>query len=349
MTSADTTSNTGFTISADGDVFTVTLYKPLTDRENIKTTQPSFPSTPYSSRRTPQKKRRFVYVLIPFLFVAFFVTYYAAIQPYMDEQIYASIDSEYMEQAATGVGCVSLKTYPLTSRPYYTLLDSQDQEAYQALYETIALGKSSVQITSSNYNMILDYLRNDCPELFYIDSDITITSSGGTSYTVHLTYNQAGTWETSLAEIQSKAALILSNIDETWDTETKISYIHDWLCKNVSYDSTAASDPAAIQFSNQQNVYGALVEGSAVCGGYAHAFEYLCQCLDIPCKYVSGVGYTSTGAEPHAWNSVLISGEWLDVDVTWDDQDQTGQILHEWYLLPDEDFSATHVAGNYEP
>lgn len=132
----------------------------------------------------------------------------------------------------------------------------------------------------------------------------------------------------------------------------KAKTLHDQLIDTTTYVSGA----------NDQNAYGALVEGKAVCNGYARAYQHLLQKAGIPAWYVQGTSVNpSTGnSESHAWNLVKLDGQWYYTDVTWDDQDaytfytyfnitasqlQKGHTLNTLYasLVP----QATATAANY--
>ena len=76
----------------------------------------------------------------------------------------------------------------------------------------------------------------------------------------------------------------------------------------------------------EYTAYGALVEGSTVCYGYASAFKLLCDRLDLPCWSVGG---TSEGVG-HQWNIVCLDGENYIVDCTWDDTTGTD----DYFLCP---------------
>ena len=61
----------------------------------------------------------------------------------------------------------------------------------------------------------------------------------------------------------------------------------------------------------KHTAYGALVNGEAVCEGYAKAYKLLLNAMGIECDVVIN--------SEHAWNVVCIDGEWYMVDVTNDD------------------------------
>lgn len=92
----------------------------------------------------------------------------------------------------------------------------------------------------------------------------------------------------------------------------KLKYVHDYIIENTEYGS--------VNSVNGSNVYGCLVRGDAICEGYARAFKYLLDKMDIPCILVAGDAIDDKGkTERHAWNYVFINNNWYAIDVTWDD------------------------------
>lgn len=106
--------------------------------------------------------------------------------------------------------------------------------------------------------------------------------------------------------------------------------IHDWMIDHAAYDETEA-------LPNNQHPYGLLVEGQAICIGYANTFQLFMDLLDIPCITVV--------SDTHAWNQVQLDGEWYGVDVTWDDPmgsyedvPAAGEKAHHIYFNVTSDF-----------
>lgn len=58
--------------------------------------------------------------------------------------------------------------------------------------------------------------------------------------------------------------------------------------------------------------YNALVNGRAVCSGYASAFEHLCSEIGLFCQRTDG---TKDGSD-HAWNRICLSGSYYYCDLT---------------------------------
>ena len=112
------------------------------------------------------------------------------------------------------------------------------------------------------------------------------------------------------------------------------------LVQSVAYPAVIDTRNAALW-----TAYGALVEGEAVCQGYAAAFQLLMAHLGIPSVQTFGV---AEGVD-HVWNQVLVDGTWLSVDVTFNDPIYSGRrpsdaVLAEaetkYLLLPEEEFLA---------
>jgi transglutaminase/protease-like cytokinesis protein 3 len=83
-----------------------------------------------------------------------------------------------------------------------------------------------------------------------------------------------------------------------------------------------------------------LNENSAVCNGYAEAFNLLAHKCNIPSTIVTG---TANGGG-HAWNYVVLDGEGYYVDTTWDDPipDRPGRIREDYYLISKEQLMKDH-------
>ncbi len=137
------------------------------------------------------------------------------------------------------------------------------------------------------------------------------------------------------------------------DARTVVGALHDAVLRVGSYDSEVGASIEAgerpetsASVAQSQEAYGILVGRSAVCNGYAQTFQLLAAASGITSVVVTGEanGGVTTGA--HAWNRVLIDGEWLVVDTTWDDA-QDALPRRDYLLLnPDDMLLRTRVANN---
>ena len=131
-----------------------------------------------------------------------------------------------------------------------------------------------------------------------------------------------------------KADAVAKSIKKRYKSDLdRIKAAHDYLCENIVYYEDEYSKDIV------RTSYGALINGRAVCVGYAEAFDLLMEKLEIPCIIVSGSARTRSGTEGHAWNAVLYKGKMRYVDVTWDDK---GGFADYTYFLKDEAFFKTN-------
>jgi len=132
----------------------------------------------------------------------------------------------------------------------------------------------------------------------------------------------------------------------------KVRAVHKWLAENVSYNTDVWSwerfdrfgdgwnpdfQPVRYAFEHQM-AWSALVLRTTVCAGYADAFVYLLEPLDIEAIFIFGPVTTPNGSSfPHAWNLVQLSESWYHVDVTWNRfyWDDKPIVTYDWFLLSD--------------
>ena len=111
----------------------------------------------------------------------------------------------------------------------------------------------------------------------------------------------------------SKVSSILKQVNEEWSEEEKALWVHEWIVDNIKYDFEARAD----YYNNPKaySAYGAIVDGLAVCQGYALAYDYLLEMLGLRC------GLVNSDELNHAWNLIQVDNKLYFVDATWDDLD----------------------------
>lgn len=107
--------------------------------------------------------------------------------------------------------------------------------------------------------------------------------------------------------------VIKSVIQKDMSKYQKVKAVHNWLIKNVKYDYYRYLEGRVPSVSHTAK--GALLKKTAVCDGYAHAFDMIMKKLKIKSKFVAG----RAGGGGHAWNMVKLGGKWYHVDTTFDD------------------------------
>ncbi|MBR1855144.1 MAG: hypothetical protein IJ794_18735 [Lachnospiraceae bacterium] len=152
----------------------------------------------------------------------------------------------------------------------------------------------------------------DHPELFYVEGySYTKYTVGEKIVSIEFTGTYSIDWDEACDrahEIAKEAERIHAAAPQSDDDYERIKYIYDTLVLETDYDRNA---------SDNQNVYSVFVGHASVCQGYAKAFQYLLERMDMDCTLVQGDVW-ETG-EGHAWNLVRADGEFYYVDVTWGD------------------------------
>lgn len=176
----------------------------------------------------------------------------------------------------------------------------------------------------------------DNPQIFYTDGSVAYSAtvySGGVFASFKFNGIKYTCTKSELASMNKKfdgaAQKALAMVEEKMTAAEKALVLHDYLIVNTAYDSSL----------KKYNAYNCLVEGSAVCQGYALAYKYLMNKCGIECEVVSST------AMNHAWNYVKIGSDWYHVDVTMDDpmaldtsgtkSDMMGKVTHNYLLISD--------------
>ncbi|MBE6748434.1 MAG: hypothetical protein E7557_04295, partial [Ruminococcaceae bacterium] len=234
--------------------------------------------------------------------------------------------------------------------------DIDDFQAYILEFiKTDVPQKDTSIIDLSKYNLpyneeVLTALYNtiwyESPELFRINQTgvqhnlITINS-----LIVNYHYYNVNDFNNAYNLMVETADKLLQGIknNNTLSDVEKALLIHDRLAEYCEYDYEnylAGSIP-----DTSYNAYGALGLATAVCMGYALAYDYLLEQVGIEAEYCS------SDALNHAWNIVYINGVPYHVDVTHDDPvfDMSGRVNHYNFLRSTEGIKSTgsHSATDF--
>ena len=220
-----------------------------------------------------------------------------------------------------------------------------------ALVPEFAEFKTSVDISSfgipaSMADRVKAFIWRDIPESFQVYG-LGTADNGSVLTSVYVSYNyDAETYAVMLDECGRAAGFLVSGIagNDELDDVQKALLIHDRLCFVCEYDYTYGQD-----CPESYTMYGAIVNGSAVCDGYAKAYSYLLRLAGV--KSYSCVSETLN----HAWNLVCIDGVYYHTDVTWDDQawwtferGKAGGMYHTNFLRSNTGIKETgHTASDF--
>lgn len=229
--------------------------------------------------------------------------------------------------------------FDVHSKYFYSKLDSSGKKVYERILAGWLNYEEEVTVSgitgSVDYNNIITYLFEDIPELFYIDTNRISTRRAPSATTVYMQLRYS---KSRCEQIKQEIADVISQVKRLCKPGSdKERVIHDYLVQNVTYATVKHT-------ADVHNIKGALVDGSAVCEGYAMAFKLLCDAVEIPCIVVSGTATDHDGSGgPHAWNIVRRNKKNYHVDVTWDRGVNSALGVPLYFNLPDEYISKDHT------
>ena len=215
-------------------------------------------------------------------------------------------------------------------------------KGFDAADETIVVGNSKHKLTEDEFKLVMDSVRRDHTEYFWLDR-VYKYQPDSYGYIIEMSPEylfEGEALERARVAFEQAVNYFLSFLTPGMSEYEIEKTLHDKLAQKITYVTGAA---------NAHNAYGALVDGEAVCEGYAEALQYLLQRAGIQSIQV----YGSSRGENHAWNMVRIDGEYYLTDLTWDDQitalsyayfNQTTEVFaqdHSTWEIGDE------VKGNY--
>ena len=222
-------------------------------------------------------------------------------------------------------------------------------ELIEYLRSELVKTPESVDVRDFNISLteveeVCNYIYDSMPEFFHIEY-MQYSYSGANIIALYPVYNcTADEYTAMYNKCIASAEKILSGIkdnDGLSDVQ-KALLIHDRLAVKCEYDSKNLA--IGIIPDSSYSMYGAIVDGVAVCQGYSEAYLYL----------LDKVGIKSYLCESsklfHAWNIVVIDGKEYHVDVTWDDpvNDVTGRVLHTNFLRSSTGiYNTGHDANDY--
>jgi transglutaminase-like putative cysteine protease len=270
-----------------------------------------------------------------------FVTEWTSIVYEDGDENYTEYSTEKVETNTTVVESLqasSVAYFEGKSYLRYDQLNDVQKNGYCDIYEGIKNYSSTINltdtITEDDLNLIYDAIINTadfelvCPTRKY---DYKYDSFSGEVYSVSPSYEvSSDVRDTMIQRVDTVADEIIAQTVGLDEFQT-VRFFHDYIILNCSYDDSEDTCGDA---------YGALVQGKAVCEGYARAFKYLCDKVGIPCELVNGYADVE-----HMWNVVSINGEWYQLDATWDDpKNKDGDyISYTYFNITTEEMLKDHT------
>lgn len=239
-----------------------------------------------------------------------------------------------------------------TGQFHFDQLTDTEKKVYAEILWALTTYVEDVKVSTLNNEMVskcFQCVLNDHPEIFYVEGfRYTNYYTGDELSRIGITGTYTMSRETAKKyrnQIEACADQILENIPVGADEYEKTKYIYEYIIRQTEYDKSA---------ENNQNIISVFLNKRSVCQGYTKAVQYLCRKEGI--KATTILGHVKDGN--HAWNLVLVDGNWYYLDATWGDSTyyksistdicgaSTEEINYDYLLVTTDFLEMTHITDN---
>lgn len=210
---------------------------------------------------------------------------------------------------------------------HYLRLSTIEQAAYAAIVLNIEMFPEEIAIptvTAEQLGRAAQAVSLDHPMLYMFDQGVAIARRDEAVFFVPRYTCAIANYESAKEKVEQTVQSILAQMPPGTAYENEL-FLHDYLTAHCRYDEKGVC-------SDNFNPVGALLDGSAICSGYAKAYKLLLDAAGLENTPVVGKACEG-GGEPvaHIWNAVKIDDRWYYVDPTWDDPIMENEELGETY------------------
>lgn len=176
-------------------------------------------------------------------------------------------------------------------------------------YNLTPFEKTHIPLQSGSGSYKVEFFENisgtEYQRLFGKQIDVSISDPN----TVFLYASQMVNFDSA-----SDAAAFAHTLTKNSNNNTeKANAIYEYLVKNITYDYEKIKTISSNYIPDADTI---LKAGSGICYDYAVLMAAMLRETGIPAKLV--MGYRNGLDNYHAWNEVLLKGEWITVDATFD-------------------------------
>lgn len=238
-------------------------------------------------------------------------------------------------------------------RYYYGKLPENERKIYQEIYKGCTEHRDVIQISASedvakSYSRIVQALMDDNPLLYFLNQSTIEYAQDAYGNTAVLpqyffpaekvaVYNQ---------RLQDAANRIIFELKLTEGTDLeKVRKVHDYLCRNISYDYQGSDTGEVTRVITSHNVLGVFAHKKAQCEGISKAAKVLLNAVDVRCIVVFGQAENKDSLmADHCWNIVNIEGHPYHMDITFDIGNGSGDyIAYDYYNVTDAQIRKDHI------
>ncbi|MDD5924398.1 MAG: transglutaminase domain-containing protein [Clostridia bacterium] len=245
--------------------------------------------------------------------------------------------SDYYKEVSVKYGYNSLNDvnlrnlYEKIESAMYTVSEKVDKKGRYTLPQLRVKG---CFLSNNEIQLVLQAIYLDYPQVFWFSNYFSYVHDNGSTLVQLYAVEDKDSIQDKINTFSATVSSIISSIPGGLSEYEREKVINDYLVDNCVYDEDAIDTKTDWQ---PFCLYGAIVNGRAICGGYAYATQYLLRLVGIDAVSVTGTGKE----ELHMWNQVNIDGLWYNLDVTWND---SGDVTrYDYFNVKDEIFSINHT------
>ncbi|GFH41580.1 hypothetical protein Hs30E_01310 [Lactococcus hodotermopsidis] len=243
-----------------------------------------------------------------------------------------------------------------TEALYYQGLTDDDKQVYRELQNAIQNFQAQIDtqaqhLTQEKFSKVAEAVLLDHPEYFWYSGKIetwvqSADSAAIAQYEISFDFTAA-----EVADLNQQIELKISDFvaKNAGKTEyDKALAAYQYVIEQNDYNHAAATAGKADATDDRSySMLGALLDGTAVCEGYADALQYLLARLAMTAHVVVGVA----NDQNHAWNLVKIDGENYYLDATWGDasftkEDKRANIDYTYFGMTTAELEMDHKIAN---
>src|SRR5574344_1341589 len=164
--------------------------------------------------------------------------------------------------------------------------NESDEQNDSGRYPLERINIDGEEISEAQIRVVLEAFGTDHPKIFWLSNVFGYYSntSTGTIIQMYAEYSPEQV-ESGREKLDNEIENIISAVPKGLSEFDRELYIHDIITSKCVYEKDTKhyeDDKAAF------SMYGALINGKAVCEGYAKATEYLLNCIGVECITVNG-------------------------------------------------------------
>ena len=199
------------------------------------------------------------------------------------------------------------------------------------------------QLSEAQIRLVIKALTDDNPQVFWLSTTFGFLVSTAENYTAVQLYSRShpDVLKEDISKLKDEVNKFFASVESGLSQYEREKLAHNFILDKCEYDDSL-SDALTVPKGKEAafDPYGVMVDGVAVCEGYARTFQLLSNGLGVKCINVIG----ESEGELHMWNAVELDGDYYYVDPTWDDKGD-GAFMYDYFninekqLLADHDFS----------